>query len=76
MPRVFSVHASAVGRVDAPRQLHVAALVDAVLGPRTGIVLHARDLDDRNVARRREATRPRAVRVPGEVPGDRLAARR
>ena len=74
MWRVFSVHASASGRVDAPRELRVSALVDPVLGPRARIVLHARDLDDRHVARLGNAAHAVAVRVPGEVAGDRFAA--
>ena len=53
--RVFSVHAIAVGRGDAAHELRVATFVDAVLGPRARIVLHARDLDDRDVARRRRS---------------------
>ena len=43
---------SAAGAADPAHHLGVAALVDAVLGPRAGIVLRARDLDERHVARR------------------------
>src|SRR6478609_6234117 len=62
-----------VGRVDTASQLHIATLVQPVLGPRARIVLHARDLDDRHVARLREATHARAMRVAGEVARDRRA---
>src|SRR5690349_14710271 len=42
-------------RRDAPRELRIAALVDAVLGPRAGIVLDARNFGDRDAARLCEA---------------------
>ena len=74
MLRVCSVHAIASGVEIRRDELRVAAFVDAVLGPRARIVLHARDLDDRHAARRVEAPHAVAVRVPGEVAGDRLAA--
>src|SRR5262245_45259951 len=56
-----------------PNDLRVAALVDAVLGPRARIVLRARDLDEGHVAGGREAAHPVAVPVTREVPADVLA---
>src|SRR5262245_48250588 len=43
--------------------LRVPALVHAVLGPRTGVVLGARDLAERHVARGREPVHAVAVGV-------------
>src|SRR5438876_5963454 len=63
------------GCIDATRELYVSALVHAVLRPGTGIILDACDLDDRDVSRRWEAARARAMRVTGEVARDRFATR-
>ena len=73
MWRARSDHAGG-GRGDPAHHLRVAALVHAVLRPRTRVVLGARDLDARHVApaqgQRAHAVR---VRVPGEVADDVLA---
>src|SRR5262249_42316569 len=59
-----------VGSGGAPNDLRVAALVDAVLAPAPGVVLRARDLDERRVTRDFESADAVAVRVAGEVAGD------
>ena len=50
MVRPCSDHATRRRRGDPAHHLGVATLVDAVLGPGAGIVLGARDLDERHVA--------------------------
>ena len=72
--RARSAQSNAAGAVDATHHLRVAALVDAVLGPRAGIVLRARDLHERHRPRAAERARPVAVRVAGEVADDVLVA--
>ena len=59
------------GGADAMVHLEDPAFEDAVLGPGAREVLHARDLDPGDVAGGGEAAHPVAVRVAGEVAGDR-----
>src|SRR5215207_87588 len=61
------------GRGDPAHHLGVAALVDAVLGPRSRVVLGARDLDARHVAPPRVTYDAVRVRVPSQVADDVLA---
>ena len=68
MARVFSAQSNASGAVDPPHDLRVPALVDAVLGPRAGVVLRAADLGERVACPARgEAAHAVRVRVAGEV---------
>ena len=71
--RASSDHVARRRRGDPAHHLGVAALVDPVLGPGAGVVLGARDLDERDRARRRVADDPVGVGVTGEVPDDVLA---
>ncbi len=64
-----------VGRRDAMVHLHHAAFEDAVLGPRAGIVLDARDFHVRDRASGAEMPHAVAVGVPGEVSDDRRLPR-
>jgi SulP family sulfate permease len=61
-------------RGDPPHHLRVTALVHPVLGPGARVVLGARHLDARDVARPLIAQHPVGVRVPRQVADEVLAA--